>query len=86
MTQYFFLEVQSAFWLFKAITVSERCLIKLLPYILFEKHINISAVKMTSPGNRHCASCIGTLSFNIHASEATATWRFTNFVLYCIVL
>jgi len=24
--------------------------------------------------------------FSISASEATATWRFTNFVLYCIVL
>jgi len=37
------------------------CLIKLLPYILFEKVY--LAVKMASPGNQHCASCIGTLSF-----------------------
>jgi len=33
---------------------------KLLPYILFEKYINILALEMDSPGNRHCASCIGT--------------------------
>ena len=26
-------------------------------------YINILALKMASPGNRHCASCIGTLSF-----------------------
>ena len=45
------------------ITVSECCLIKLLPYILFKKCINIFALEMASPGNRHCASCIGTLSF-----------------------
>jgi len=35
----------------------------LLPYILFEKYIHILALEMASPGNRHCASCIGTLSF-----------------------
>jgi len=29
-------------------------LIKLLPYILFEKYINILAVEMVSPGIRHC--------------------------------
>jgi len=39
------------------------CLIKLLPYILFEKCINILALGMISLGNRHCASCIGALSF-----------------------
>jgi len=38
-------------------------LIKLLPYILFEKYIYILALEMASPGNQHCASCIGTLSF-----------------------
>ena len=32
-------------------------------YILFEKYIYILASEMASPGNRHCASCIGTLSF-----------------------
>jgi len=39
---------------------------KLLPRILFEKkYIDISglALEMASPGNQHCASCIGTLSF-----------------------
>jgi len=36
---------------------------KLLPYILFEKCIYILAPEMAAPGNQHCASCIGTLSF-----------------------
>jgi len=45
------------------IAVPESCLIKSLPYILSEKYINISALDSASPGNRHCASCIGTLSF-----------------------
>ena len=43
----------------------EYCLIKLLPYILFEKYIYILALEMASPGNQHCDSCIGTLSFPI---------------------
>ena len=34
----------------------------LLPYILSEKYIYM---EMTSPVNRHCANCIGTLSFPI---------------------
>jgi len=34
-------------------------LIKLLPYILFEKYIYILALEMASPGNQHCASRIG---------------------------
>ena len=33
-------------------------LIKLLPYILFEKYINILTSEMASPRNRHCANCI----------------------------
>jgi len=34
--------------------------------ILFEKkHIFISALEMASPENRHCANCIGTLSFRV---------------------
>jgi len=44
------------------ITVSECCLIKLLPYVLFEKHIYILALEMASLGNQHC---VGTLSFHI---------------------
>jgi len=36
---------------------------QLLPYILFEKYINISALEMASPVNRNCVTCIGTLSF-----------------------
>jgi len=34
-------------------------------YILFEKNINISELELASPGNRHCANCIGALSFSI---------------------
>jgi len=34
-------------------------------YILFEKYIYISALEMASPGNQHCANCIGTLQFPI---------------------
>jgi len=44
----------------------ERCLIKLLRYILFQKHIHILALEMASPGNRHCANCIGTRSYTVH--------------------
>ena len=40
-------------------------MIKLLPYILFEKNIYNLASLAASPGNRHCANCIGTLSFPI---------------------
>jgi len=32
--------------------VSDCCLIKLIPYILFEKYINILALGMASPGKR----------------------------------
>jgi len=36
----------------------------LLPYIFFEQFIYILALEMASPGNQHCAKCIGTpLSF-----------------------
>jgi len=38
---------------------------KSAPYALFEKYIYILAVKMASPGNQHCADCIGTLSFPV---------------------
>ena len=47
----------------------ECCLIKLRPYILFEKYINILAFEMACPGNRHCANCIGTLSFPISSAN-----------------
>jgi len=36
---------------------------KSLPCILFEKCIHILALETASPRNRHCANCIGTLSF-----------------------
>ena len=55
------------------LTVSECCLIKLLPYILFEIYINIFKLEMASPGNRHCANCIGALSFHIQVS-AVDNW------------
>jgi len=35
----------------------------LLLYILFEKYVHILALEMASPGNRHCANCIGIRSF-----------------------
>ena len=44
-------------------TVSKFCLIKLLPYILFEKYIYIFALEMANPGNQCCSTCIGALSF-----------------------
>jgi len=61
--KFFYLKLQSTLWQFQTITVSECSFIKLLKYILFEKYINILALEMGSPGSRHCASCIGTLSF-----------------------
>jgi len=44
----FFFKLQSTFWQFQTITVSECCLIKLLPYILFEKYTYISALEMAT--------------------------------------
>jgi len=35
----------------------------------FEKYIHILALEMASPGNQHCVSCIGTLSFSIEKTE-----------------
>jgi len=29
-----------------------------------KKYIDILALEMASPGNRHCANCIGALSFH----------------------
>ena len=43
-------------------------MIKFFPYILFEKYINILALEMASPGNRHCANCIGTLSLPLYTA------------------
>jgi len=37
----------------------------LLPYILLEKYSYILALKMASPGNQPCVSCIGTLLFPV---------------------
>jgi len=31
--------------------------------MLSEKYTHILALEMASPGNQHCANCIGTLSF-----------------------
>jgi len=58
-----FFKQQSARWYFQSITVSECCLIKLLPYILVAKYIYILA--SANPGNQHCANSIGTLLFPI---------------------
>ena len=35
------------------------------------KYINILASKMASPGNRHCASFIGALSFPVRFKKTT---------------
>jgi len=58
-----FLNCSQHFWQLETVTVSGCCLIKLLPYILFQKYMCILALEMASPGNQHCANCIGTLSF-----------------------
>jgi len=49
---------------------------KTIPYILFEKCIYILAVETASAVNRHCASCIGTLSFPV--LRYVMHFRFTN--------
>ena len=36
---------------------------KVASVCFFEKYINILALEMVIPGKRHCANCIGTLSF-----------------------
>jgi len=36
-----------------------------LPKIMINDAINIVALEMASPGNRHCANCIGTVSFPV---------------------
>jgi len=61
----FFFKLQSAFWSFRVVAVSECCLIKSLPCILFEKYICILALEMASPGIQQCANCIGALSFPV---------------------
>jgi len=48
--------MRSKIWYFQTITVPECCLIKLLPYIFFDKYISILAVEMASPGKQHCAN------------------------------
>jgi len=62
-----FFKLQSAFCWFQTITVSVCCLTKLIPCILLEKYTYILALEMASPGNQHCANCIGTLLFSIRA-------------------
>jgi len=54
-------KLQSTFRQFQTVTVSECCLMNLLPYSLFEKkYTYISAPEMARPGNQHCANCIDT--------------------------
>ena len=54
------------------IAKSVRVLLTLLPYVLFEKYIfNILALEIASHArNRHCASCIGALPFDIHCHSS----------------
>jgi len=58
-----FFKLQWASCRFQTITVSECCVIKLLPYIILEKYVYILALEMASRGNQHCANGVGTLSF-----------------------
>ena len=46
-----FFKLQSAFWQFQTITVSECCLIKFLPCILFEQYIYVVALDVARTGN-----------------------------------
>jgi len=50
----------------------------LLPYISFEKYINILALKIASLGNQHCAN--GALSFPIasRGNKLIMVWRRRN--------
>jgi len=47
----------------------------LLPFILSGKYIYILELEMASPGNQHCVSCIGTLSFPILAVNGSISVR-----------
>jgi len=60
---------------FQTITATECCLIKLFPYILFEKCMYILAVEMANPGlYRHttksvvCRSCVVSVALVSRAS------------------
>jgi len=69
MTQYFF-KLQSAFWWFQTMTVSECCMIKLFPYILFQK------IYMVSPGtvpvvSAHTLSLPTIHLLNMHSVQHT---------------
>ena len=41
----------------------------MLPYL--KKNIQILALEIASPGNQHCANCIGTLSFPMETGGRT---------------
>jgi len=45
----------------KALKARCKISLKLLPHILFQNFVNILALETASPGNRHCAYCIGAL-------------------------
>jgi len=38
-------------------------------YFIREIYLHFSIAEMASPGNRHCARCIGTLSFPIMRAD-----------------
>ena len=46
-----------------------------IPKLAVGLYINILALEMASPGNQHCASCIGTLSFRVVHSWVDVTAR-----------
>ena len=57
-------KLQSAFWQFETITVSECCLMKLLRIFYLKIYLDI-IIGNSQPRELHCAICIGTLSFPI---------------------
>ena len=59
----FFIQLQSTFSFFQTMTVSECCLINCFRIFYLKKFVYILALEMASQGNRHCANCIGALSF-----------------------
>ena len=69
----YFFKLQSACWQFQTITVSECCLMKLLPYILFLKYVYTFALEIGNPVNQHCSNCTDALSFHMIRSVWSGT-------------
>ena len=81
-TNLFFKLQSAAFWYFQTVTVSECCLIKLLPYILFEKYVHLysSIKKWPAQGtstvpvvSAHFRSLLQKYSTSLRAAESKRT-------------